>query len=58
MVARLQAGNASGKPILLRTSASSGHGIGSSLDEVIAERVDVFAFLLTELGVNYHAPMK
>ncbi len=49
--ARLQAANASEHPILLRTSDASGHGIGSSLDEVIAERTDIFAFLLHELGV-------
>jgi prolyl oligopeptidase len=48
--ARLQAANASANPILLRTSDSSGHGIGSALDEIIAERADIFAFLLHELG--------
>jgi prolyl oligopeptidase len=58
MVARLQAANSSGKPILLRTSSSSGHGIGSSLDEIIAERVDIYTFLITELGAHYHAPTK
>jgi prolyl oligopeptidase len=58
MVARLQAANPAGRPILLRTSSSSGHGIGSSLDEVIAERSDIYAFLIAELGAHYHAPPK
>ena len=51
--ARLQAANGSKNPILLRTNANAGHGMGSSLDEVIAERADVFTFLFNELGVNY-----
>jgi prolyl oligopeptidase len=51
--ARLQAANASDRPILLRTTDSAGHGIGSSLDEVIAERADIYSFLLGELGVAY-----
>ena len=48
--ARLQAATASQNPVLLRTSDSSGHGIGSSLDEIIAERTDMYLFLLHELG--------
>jgi prolyl oligopeptidase len=55
MTARLQAANPDRKPILLRTSASSGHGIGTSLDERIAETTDVYCFLLTELGVTFNA---
>jgi prolyl oligopeptidase len=39
--------------VLLRTSASSGHGIGSSLDEKIGETLDVDAFLFDKLGVTY-----
>ncbi len=49
--ARLQKASASDHPILLRTSDSAGHGIGSSLDEVIAERSDIYLFFLNELGV-------
>jgi len=52
--ARLQAANASANPILLRTTDKAGHGIGSSLDEIIAERADIYAFLLHELGVDFH----
>ncbi|HXY33706.1 MAG TPA: prolyl oligopeptidase family serine peptidase [Planctomycetaceae bacterium] len=50
-VARLQAANASGEPILLRTSANTGHGLDSPLSERIAETVDVDAFLFDRLGV-------
>ena len=52
MIARLQAANPNGHPILLRTSAASGHGIGSSLDETINERTDTFCFLFQQLGVD------
>ena len=48
MAALLQSASASGKPILLRTN-SSGHGIGTALDEQIAESADVFAFLASQL---------
>jgi prolyl oligopeptidase len=53
MAARLQAATTSGRPVLLRTSASSGHGVDSSLSERIAEETDVFAFLFDQLGVKY-----
>ena len=56
MTARLQAATAARQPILLRTSASSGHGIGSSLDEKIAQAADVYAFLFDRLGVAYKVP--
>ena len=49
--ARLQAATASPRPILLRTTSTAGHGIGSALTEVIAEETDVFAFLWRELGM-------
>ncbi|MEY2411105.1 MAG: prolyl oligopeptidase [Verrucomicrobiota bacterium] len=52
MAARLQAATTSDRPILLRTSASTGHGIGSSLRERVAEEADVFAFLFDQLGVD------
>ncbi len=52
MTARLQAATASGRPVLLRTSASSGHGLDTSLSERIEEYVDVYAFLFSELGVK------
>lgn len=52
MTARLQAANTTDTPILLRTSDTSGHGIGTSLSEEIEEYTDVFAFLFAQLGVN------
>ena len=53
--AALQAANASSRPILLRTSANAGHGIGSSLDEVVAERTDFLTFLFDQLGMKWSA---
>jgi prolyl oligopeptidase len=49
MTALLQSASSSGKPILLRTN-SAGHGIGTALDEQIAEMADVFAFLVSQLN--------
>ena len=48
MTARLQE---AGATCYLRTSADSGHGIGSSLRQQIEEKVDVYAFLFAQLGV-------
>ena len=56
MTARLQEANASKFPILLRTSANSGHGHGSSVDERIDQMTDIYAFLFAQLGVNFHPP--
>jgi len=53
MTALLQTAGAKRGSVLLRTSASSGHGIGSSLGEKTAEAVDVYAFLFAHLGVTY-----
>jgi prolyl oligopeptidase len=53
MTARLQAATGSHYPVLLRTSAASGHGFGSSLDELIAQNTDVFAFLFDQLQVPF-----
>ena len=50
--ARLQAANKSKNPILLRTTADAGHGIGSSLDERIAQEADAYAFLFDQLGMK------
>lgn len=53
MTARLQAATASGHPILLRTSSNAGHGIGSSLSDVISQRADVYAFIFQQLGMEF-----
>jgi prolyl oligopeptidase len=52
MTARLQAATSSGLPILLRVTATAGHGMGSSLKDRIAEQADIYAFLFQELGVD------
>ena len=52
MAARLQAATAGRTLVLLRSSATSGHGIGTALDERIALEADVWAFLLSQLGVK------
>jgi prolyl oligopeptidase len=53
MTARMQAATRSQHPILLRTSSTSGHGLGTALDEMIAEDADVFAFLFDQLEIDY-----
>jgi len=52
MAAILQADTASDLPILFRSTASAGHGIGTSLKERIAQEADVYAFLFHELGID------
>lgn len=52
MIARLQAANKSTHPILLRTTSAAGHGMGTALDERIAQEAGVFAFLFDELGMK------
>ena len=49
MTARLQEATASENPILVRLSSGSGHGMGTSLTERIAEHVDVITFLYRHL---------
>jgi prolyl oligopeptidase len=49
MVARLQAADPFGRPILLSTSATSGHGMGTALDERIRQDTDVWGFLIQQL---------
>ena len=53
MTARLQAASSSDYPILLRTTSSAGHGIGTALDERIEQDADVFSFLFDQLAVPY-----
>ena len=52
MTARLLAANKSGNPILLRTSSSAGHGIGTALSERIKQLADIYAFLFAQLGMS------
>ena len=53
MTARLQVASNSGRPILLRTSATAGHGFGTAIDEVIEQDADVLSFLFDQLGMSY-----
>ncbi|HEX7420989.1 MAG TPA: prolyl oligopeptidase family serine peptidase, partial [Thermoanaerobaculia bacterium] len=50
-VARLQAATSSPRPILLRTTAIAGHGMGTALSEAIASTTDYYSFLWKELDV-------
>ena len=52
MAARLQAANPTGRPILLRISANTGHGIGTGLSARVEENADQFAFLMSQLGMK------
>jgi prolyl oligopeptidase len=53
MTARLQAATSSDAPILLRTSANTGHGQGTPLSAQTEEATDMFVFLFQTLGVTY-----
>ena len=55
MAARLQAATGSDFPILFRSTASAGHGIGTALKERIAEQADTLAFLFDQLGMDASA---
>jgi prolyl oligopeptidase len=52
MTARLQAASGSERPILFRSTASAGHGIGTALKVRIAEQADVLSFLFDQLGID------
>src|SRR5881409_387057 len=52
MIARLQAATSSSRPILLRASSGSGHGIGTAFSEAIAQQTDVESFLFDQLGIR------
>ena len=58
MTARLQAATSSDHPVLLRTTASAGHGIGTALDEEIEQGADFYSFLFDQLGIKYTAAGK
>jgi len=48
----LAAAQSADRPIFLRSSKSSGHGIGSSLDDRILEQTDELMFLFDQLGMD------
>ncbi|HET9086267.1 MAG TPA: prolyl oligopeptidase family serine peptidase [Acidobacteriaceae bacterium] len=51
MTAALQAATSSGRPVMLRTSASAGHGFSTNIDEATQEMADIYAFLFAQLGI-------
>jgi prolyl oligopeptidase len=55
MAARLQASNRNPfpSPVYLRTSAAAGHGIGTALDERVAQEADAWAFLFDQLEMSW-----
>jgi prolyl oligopeptidase len=53
MAARLQAASASSRPILLRLESKAGHGAGKPLNKVLEELTDTWAFVFSELGVEF-----
>ena len=52
MIARLQAANPTGQPVLLRVASDAGHGIGTSLASAVDEEADKLAFLFWQLGMH------
>jgi prolyl oligopeptidase len=52
MTARLQAATASDRPILFRSTANAGHGMGTALKVRIAEQADILSFLFDQLGID------
>jgi prolyl oligopeptidase len=52
MAARLQAATSSERPILLRISYDSGHGMGTALSENIGQYADSLSFLYDQLGMK------
>jgi prolyl oligopeptidase len=52
MTARLQAATSSERPVLLRASNDTGHGMGTPLAAEIEETTDMLSFLFHELGMT------
>ena len=52
MIARLDEANKSTNPVLLRTSSSAGHGIGTALSERIKQLADEYSFLFAQLDMR------
>jgi prolyl oligopeptidase len=50
LAARMQTASTSGRPIVVRIDADTGHGIGSMRDQVYAEQADVYSFMLAASG--------
>ncbi|MCX8157111.1 MAG: prolyl oligopeptidase family serine peptidase [Verrucomicrobiae bacterium] len=57
MAARLQA-TATKAPVLLRTSFTAGHGIGTAFNDRVAELADVYAFAVRHSRMKYSAILR
>jgi len=55
MAARLQAATSSTRPILLRLESRAGHGAGKPLNKVLEELTDTWAFVFSEVGVEFES---
>jgi prolyl oligopeptidase len=51
-VATLQAAQAGTAPVLLEVDAASGHGGGETVTQAIAQSADIYAFLVSNLGMR------
>jgi prolyl oligopeptidase len=51
--AALQTATASSYPILFTADETSGHGLGASIDQQVAEQTDRLAFLFDQLSMTY-----
>ena len=52
MAALLQAATSPGRPVLLRISMDTGHGMGTSMNTRVEEDADNYAFLMEQLGMT------
>ena len=52
MIARLQAANGGGRPIMLLTRREAGHGIGASFSQRLGDRAAQYIFFANELGLR------
>lgn len=52
MTARMQAADPQGQPILLLVERKSGHGGGTQLSEQIEQQADIWAFLMSAVGLR------
>lgn len=57
MTARLQTATRGGKPVLLRVSYESGHGVGSTWQQKARELDDELSFLLWQFGEPAFQPV-
>jgi len=56
MAARLEAANASGKPILFRVNYDAGHGLTDTVSQQVSDWTDIFTFFLWQFGEKDFQP--